>query len=553
MSDITIQCPNCKATHSLNKRKPGPKSPWRYCPAVCPSPGCNAILPEAWFRARHPTSRSPKQFVIPSKRQNAILGQGGVGIVFRSSQPVTDQPWALKLQWVKRTPGVTERDALLEARTMAGLQHPNCVRVHQAGRIPYGRRQGHHDDGFLVWIGMELMTGTTLHERLWNPDSGRGIDQLSPEDALEAMLHMLSGLEALHGLDMAHRDIKPANVFVPARGPVTNRSEVKLGDFGLVHRFTAPGEGWRTTGGTEGYTDPVQRDAQLWDKPPHADPPFSKPPPISPRMDIYAAGKILEEVLDKVDGLDHLGEVVKRCTGRPGARPPTAKTLRRELQAYLETEYPGTFYIKDAAGTHLTETHASLELRRGRALPDLNMSGQLQLHSMKIRCEIIPRHLHVQDLRSIYQLRSAEYKVDIDTTIDRSQIYSSTLVLEHETAGTGARRLGELRGTPGIVLNVMLWMHPDVQVGPYIPLHPQVIPQFGPPSPDQIILGRDFVDSIGVARTGGHWILFCRIDPFQPTAPSTGGTGPQGAAGVSGSATGIKPGLAAHRSAQPRS
>ena len=96
-----------------------------------------------------------------------------------------------------------------EARSVAGLQHPNICTVHDVGNA-----DGH------AFIVMELLHGETLQQRL-----RRGPMDLPTFVAIAIAL--TDGLQAAHAAGIVHRDIKPANIFLTERGP-------KILDFGVA-------------------------------------------------------------------------------------------------------------------------------------------------------------------------------------------------------------------------------------------------------------------------------------------------------------------------------
>jgi serine/threonine protein kinase len=96
-------------------------------------------------------------------------------------------------------------------RTLAAsINHPNLVYVFGSEEI----------DGNLV-IVMELVGGGTLRQRVKNEGP------LPVTEAVEIILKVIDGLEALATAGVLHRDLKPANVFIASDGTV------KVGDFGL--------------------------------------------------------------------------------------------------------------------------------------------------------------------------------------------------------------------------------------------------------------------------------------------------------------------------------
>jgi hypothetical protein len=146
----------------------------------------------------------------------SLLGEGGMGEVYRARDDRLDRIVALKILAPDRSGDPEFRDRLRrEARALSRLSHPNVCAVFDVGT-----------EGTRDYFVMELLTGQTLAERLQ-----RG--PLSLEQTLDVGIQIASALDTSHRAGLVHRDLKPANVMLTPSG-------VKLLDFGIA-RF-APGE-----------------------------------------------------------------------------------------------------------------------------------------------------------------------------------------------------------------------------------------------------------------------------------------------------------------------
>jgi tetratricopeptide (TPR) repeat protein len=186
------------------------------------------------------------------------LGAGGMGRVALGRDTVLDRLVAVKVLRPELVTAITAERFQREARSAAGLRHPNVVRVHRAGEA----------DGLLFYI-MDYVPGTTLATRL---ERGR----LAPGEVVRLGLDLLSALGAAHARKLIHRDVKPSNIFLAG-----NRA--LLGDFGVVYALDSTltslsAEGWR---GTPAYFSPEQFHDE----------------PVSERTDIYAVGLVLYEAV----------------------------------------------------------------------------------------------------------------------------------------------------------------------------------------------------------------------------------------------------------------
>ncbi len=147
------------------------------------------------------------------------VGRGGMGVVFRATDPLRGDTVALKamLPGLARDERARER-FLREARAMAAVRHPNVVALHAVSEV----------DG-LPYLIMEHVKGASLEDRLQ-----RGAPMPADEIARIGAA-VASGMAACHEKGVIHRDIKPSNVLLCAAD-----GAVKITDFGLAAVASTP-------------------------------------------------------------------------------------------------------------------------------------------------------------------------------------------------------------------------------------------------------------------------------------------------------------------------
>jgi Tol biopolymer transport system component len=148
----------------------------------------------------------------------APLGEGGMGVVYRATDPKLKREVAIKVL-PEAFAADAERLARFEreAQLLAQLQHPNIASIY-----------GLEESGGVRALVMELAPGEDLAERL-----KRG--PLPLDEALAVARQIAEALEAAHEKGIVHRDLKPANV------KLTPDGKVKVLDFGLAKAMDPPG------------------------------------------------------------------------------------------------------------------------------------------------------------------------------------------------------------------------------------------------------------------------------------------------------------------------
>jgi tRNA A-37 threonylcarbamoyl transferase component Bud32 len=262
---------------------------------------------------------------IAGFRLDELIGEGGMGVVWKARQLDLDRVVALKLIQPNKS---EDLDFLArfqrESRLAASIDHPNIVPVFGAGE----------DDG--VWfIAMRYVDGTDLGEYLRSRNS-----PLSPNDAARLISQVADGLDAAHAAGLVHRDVKPANVLLDAR------LHPYLTDFGLTKQIASQTTNTRTGVwlGSVNYAAPEQIQSG----------------PVDARTDVYALGCALFEALTQRLPYARDSEMavmyakVHEPPLLPGEVDPELPTefdevIRRALAQRPETRYPSAGDLGRAA------------------------------------------------------------------------------------------------------------------------------------------------------------------------------------------------------------
>lgn len=232
----------------------------------------------------------------------AVLAQGGMGVLFSARHVVTGRVFAVKLLKPRDLAGGVDSERfLLEVRATSALRHPNVVDIFDTGKT---------DDGAPFMV-MELLAGRPLSDEL--ADAGA----VAPEVALEYVLPLMGALAVLHDNGFVHRDIKPSNVFLSR--DLSGNLVPKLLDFGVAKAVT--GDTNLTASGlligTPAYMSPEQVRADR----------------VGPPSDVWATGALLFRCLS--GRLPFEGESMVTLVKIASETPPRLCSVARNVTPAL--------------------------------------------------------------------------------------------------------------------------------------------------------------------------------------------------------------------------
>ncbi|MDP3278510.1 MAG: serine/threonine-protein kinase [Deltaproteobacteria bacterium] len=190
-----------------------------------------------------------------------FIAAGGMGSVYRAKNRILGDLRAIKviLPSLSSNPEFVNR-FVREAQLAARLQHPNVVKMLEPAM-----------EGSTMFLPMELLEGESLS------DLAKREAPLAPQMAIDLMLPICAGVQALHQAGIIHRDLKPANIFL-ARSPDGNVVP-KILDFGAARATESDGD-QTSTGSVIGSAHymPIEQAVGRKD--------------IDSRVDVYALGVI---------------------------------------------------------------------------------------------------------------------------------------------------------------------------------------------------------------------------------------------------------------------
>jgi len=268
-----------------------------------------------------------------------VLGQGGMGVVYRAFDPAIERTVAIKVI-TKSTLDPADLQYVLtrfrhEARAVGRLTHPRIAAIYDYG-----------EDDELAYIVMELVNGKSLFHHL------QGEVRFALKEVGELVRQLLDGLAYAHAQGVVHRDIKPSNILVNDDG------RLKLTDFGIARIDTSTLTQVGEIMGSPGYMSPEQFLGT----------------DIDARGDVYSVGVIAYELLaGRRPFVGNNAEVMRQALNERPAKPSEFNpqisaqldwAVHKALAKKREERFQGAKEFSDAFGNGI-----EVSLRQSRREP----------------------------------------------------------------------------------------------------------------------------------------------------------------------------------------
>jgi serine/threonine protein kinase len=255
--------------------------------------------------AMTPVVLEPGLIVLEKFKIIDLLGQGGMGSVYRVEHLLMQRQFALKCLNKFQSADGAWRRFQNEAKAAHLLDHANLLKVYEFGLLPGGQ----------PFFLMELVEGETLADEI------KKLGQLPIERAVKIFIQVAFALSYAHESHVIHRDIKPSNIMVSTKSDGTET--VKVVDFGIA----------KLTGIDEFNQQTLTKTGEIFGSPLYMSPEQCTGTAVDHRSDLYSLGCVFFETLTGAPpfiGESALSTMMKHQSEKP-------LSLK---EASLGTQYP---------------------------------------------------------------------------------------------------------------------------------------------------------------------------------------------------------------------
>ncbi|MEM1416432.1 MAG: protein kinase [Myxococcota bacterium] len=236
----------------------------------------------------------------------SVLGEGGMGLVYKSRHIVLNKPLAVKVL----RPDVSRDDEIItrfrqEAQSASAIGNQHIIDISDFGTLP---------DGSTYFV-MEYLEGTDLTGAI-----EEGV--LEPVRVVHIAKQLCQALGAAHDAGIVHRDLKPDNIYLIRRGGDSNF--VKVLDFGIAK--------------VGGSSSKLTRAGQVFGTPHYMSPEQCSGSGVDHRTDVYALGIILYEMCTGAvpyDADNLMGILTKHLYEPPVPPRQVVPSLPEDLEAVI--------------------------------------------------------------------------------------------------------------------------------------------------------------------------------------------------------------------------
>ena len=283
------------------------------------NPAANTTDPHATVAPDPPVETLTERPIVPGYEILGELGRGGMGVVYKARHLDLNRVVALKMVLSGEHASLQDRQRFrLEAESVAQLQHPNIVQIHDVGEA-----------GGRPYLSLEFIDGISLADYLQK-------QRPTPEESARLIIALARAIHLAHCQGIVHRDLKPGNILLakpgcePAvrraanPGPPLAECTPKISDFGLAKKLGDDSNLTRSHAimGTPSYMAPEQAGKLRKE--------------VGPAADIYALGAILYQCLTSRPPFyaDTAIETIMQVTSE---EPPPPHRWRPDVPRDLET------------------------------------------------------------------------------------------------------------------------------------------------------------------------------------------------------------------------